>query len=77
MPNKFLKKISVDQFNAQYPVGTPFTYFPFKTEAAVDNDAAFPVETRSEAWALGHGDVVVSVTNVTGCVDITHLKPAV
>jgi hypothetical protein len=69
--SKFLKKLSVDQFNAKYPVGSRFAYYPFKKDA----DCWFRVETRTEAAALGHGDTVVMVTNVSGCVDITHLKP--
>jgi len=69
--SKFLKELSVDQFNAQYPVGSKFVYYPIKANL----DCWFRVETRSEAWALGHGDTVVSVTNVTGGVDIRHLKP--
>jgi hypothetical protein len=69
--SKFLKHLSIDQFNAKYPVGSKFVYYPIKG----DLDGWFRVETRSEAWALGHGATVVLVTNVTGCVDIRHLKP--
>jgi hypothetical protein len=31
-------------------------------------------KTRSEAWALGHGAVVVKVEGRAGGVDITHLE---
>ncbi len=66
----FIKKMTAEQFNAAYSTGSAFIYHSRK------NGAGVAVTTRSEAWSLGHGAVVVSVTSVTGGVDITHLKPA-
>lgn len=65
----FIKKITAEQFNAAFSTGCAFVYHSRKDGAGV------PVTTRSDAWELGHGAVVVSVTGVSGGVDITHLKP--
>ena len=66
----FIKKMTAEQFNAVFSTGSAFVYHSCKDGAGV------PVTTRSDAWTLGHGAVVVSVTGVSGGVDITHLKPA-
>lgn len=66
----FIKKMTAEQFNAAYSTGSAFIYHSRKEGAGV------AVTTRSTAWSLGHGAVVVSVTGVSGGVDITHLKPA-
>lgn len=67
----FIRKMTAEQFNAAYPYGSAFMYHSRKDGAGV------AVTTRSEAWALGHGAAVVSVTGISGGVDITHLKPAI
>lgn len=66
----FIRKTTAEQFNAAWPAGSAFMYHPRKDGPGV------AVTTRSEAWTLGHGSVVVSVTGISGGVDITHLKPA-
>ncbi|EMB6558640.1 hypothetical protein AB8896_05265 [Yersinia enterocolitica] len=68
----FLKGLSAERFNQKYPVGSSFKYFPIMgIPDSVD------VVTRTEAWTLGHGAVVVSVSGRAGGVSIEHLKPAV
>jgi hypothetical protein len=58
----FLKGLSAKRFNQKYPVGIP---------------DCVEVVTRTEAWALGHGAVVVSVNGRAGGLSIEHLKPAI
>ncbi|OVZ94890.1 hypothetical protein CBW58_02115 [Yersinia frederiksenii] len=66
----FIKKMTAERFNAVFPYGSAFIWHSRKDGAGV------AVTSRSEAWELGHGAVVVAVTGVSGGVDITHLKPA-
>ena len=68
--SRFIGKTTAEQFNTAWPVGSAFMYHSRKDGSGV------AVTTRSEAWTLGHGSVVVSVTGISGGVDITHLKPA-
>lgn len=65
---KFLKRLSVDQFNTLYPSGSKFTYYSRKTD-----EKGIPCTIPGGAWALGHGEAVVRVEGVSGCVAITHL----
>ncbi|MGS1014078.1 hypothetical protein ACVCL0_09205 [Rhodanobacter sp. UC4450_H17] len=60
--------LTADAFTAQYPVGTPCRYYP----VAGDSEH-LKTKTRSEAWTLGHGAVVVKIEGRTGGVDINHL----
>ncbi|EKN3995807.1 hypothetical protein [Yersinia enterocolitica] len=66
----FLKGLSADKFNQKYPVGSCFHYFSIK-----GIPDSVEVVTRTEAWALGHGDVVVSVNGRAGGLHIEHMKP--
>lgn len=68
----FLKGLSADKFNQKYPVGSSFKYFPI-----MGIPDSVEVVTRTEAWTLGHGAVVVSVSGRAGGVSIEHLKPVV
>lgn len=61
-------RMTADEFTKAYPTGTPAKYWPVKGENRFIETAI-----RSDAWALGHGAVVVKVEGVTGCVDIGHL----
>ena len=63
------KKMTAEEFNAKYPIGSLCHYFPIKGEPSHQ-----VTKTRSEAWALGHGDVVVAVEGRTGGVLIDHLE---
>jgi hypothetical protein len=63
------KKMTAEKFNAKHPVGTPCRYFPIKGEPDF-----VETKTRSEAWELGHGAVVVAVEGRTGGVLIDHLE---
>lgn len=60
--------MTAEQWNAKHPVGTRVRYQNVKGVEEYEFS-----ETRSEAWALGHGDVVVSIKGRTGGVLIDHL----
>lgn len=60
--------MTADQFNAAHAVGTPCRYYPLAGDACHRK-----TKTRSEAWELGHGAVIVKVEGVSGGVDINHL----
>ena len=57
------------EFNEKFTIGTRVVYLPIIDETM----GAVMTETRSEAWTLGHGEVVVKVKGITGCVCISHL----
>jgi len=59
-------------WNAAYPVGTAVRYWPIYPPSE-----GFPPEdttTRSEAWTLGDGSVVVLVSGKTGGVHLSHVE---
>lgn len=70
----FLPKMSAAEFNAKFPVGTEFDYYSVRGGREVCEP--FQTKTRSEAWTLGHGAVVVACDGKAGGLDITHLKQA-
>ena len=59
-------------WNAAHPVGTAVRYWPVypPIESAPPLDTA----TRSEAWALGDGTVVVCVVGRSGGVALSHVE---
>lgn len=61
--------MTVDEFNARYPVGSAMRYYPIRGEAG-----NIETKTRSEAWALGHGEVVVKIEGRTGGCCISHME---
>ena len=62
--------MSADEFNASFPVGTPVTYYPIIGERRTWVDT----KTRSEAWALGSGRVVVLIEGRAGGVAIEAIE---
>ncbi len=63
---------SVESWNATHPVGTAVRYWPIYPPV----DGILPVDTttRSEAWSLGDGSVVVLVVGVSGGVHLSHVE---
>lgn len=61
--------MNASEWNAKHPVGTPVIYFSVQGEL----DNGFETKTRSEAWELGSGAAVVSISGRTGGVHLTHL----
>lgn len=62
-------EMSAYRFNAENPIGTPVRYFPIK-----GCSDSIVTKTRSEAWELGHGEVVVKVDGRSGGVCVSHLE---
>ena len=58
------------RFNETYPIGSKFEFQPTK---CIDEKET--VTTRSHAWQLGHGEVVVMVEGRSGGVSVEHLTP--
>lgn len=69
-----LKRVSdmtAREFNAAFPVGTPVTYW---RGLRGPNEPHALSKTRTPAWTLGSGVVVVSVEGSTGGMALTHVK---
>jgi len=62
--------MTADEWNRLYPIGTPVKYYPVAGQA--DHVKTY---TRSEAWELPNGIVVVMVESRTGGVAIAHCVP--
>lgn len=60
------------EWNARYPVGTPVRYWP--VYPPIDGIPPVDTATRSEAWTLGDGTVVVSVVGRSGGVALSHVE---
>lgn len=61
-----------DTWNASYPPGTAVRYWPIYP--AIDSCPPVDTTTRSEAWALGDGTVVVLIEGHTGGVALSHVE---
>lgn len=62
--------MSVEEFNAAHPIGTPVTFWPGAREGAGTAST-----TRSKAFTLGSGDAVVMVEGYPGGIALTHVQP--
>ncbi len=62
-----------EEFNARFPIGTKVRYWKVLPADVAPGLDPVETETRSEAWALGHGAVVVKVKGISGGVLISHL----
>jgi len=60
--------MTAEEWNAAHPEGTPVFYRPLRS-----SPDGVETKTRSPAWALGSGDVVVAVEGRAGGVAIDHL----
>lgn len=59
-------------WNAAYPVGTAVRYWPIYPP--INGVPPEDTRTRSEAWTLGDGSVVVLVAGKTGGVSLSHVE---
>lgn len=59
-------------WNAAHPIGTAVRYWPIYPP--VDGIPPMDTTTRSEAWTLGDGSVVVLVVGKTGGVFLSHVE---
>lgn len=58
-------------WNETHPVGTRVRYWPLPPASKA---ASVDTKTRSEAWTLTSGHVVVLVAGISGCVSLSHLE---
>lgn len=59
------------QWNAACPVGTPVRYWPIYPPISVP---PIDTRTRSEAWALGDGTVVVLIEGKSGGMALCNIE---
>ena len=65
-------RISADEFNELYPVGTAVTYWPVLP--AWPDCPPRPTRTRTPAWKLSGGRPLVSVEGQSGGVALSHVE---
>lgn len=63
------EKMTAEQASEMFPIGEKVKYFPIMDELGYEE-----TEIRSEAWALGHGELVIKVKGRTGGVCVSHLE---
>lgn len=61
--------MTAGQASKMFPIGQKVKFFPIFGE-----DKYEETEIRSEAWALGHGELVIKVKGRAGGVAISHLE---
>ena len=64
-----ITNMTVDEWNAEVPIGTRVHFYPVAGESTFED-----TRTRSKAWALGHGEVVVKVEGRAGGVSTRHCQ---
>jgi hypothetical protein len=73
VPKKHQPCFAGSYAEAGYPEGTLVRYWPMLPVRGPE-DKPIITKTRSEAWRLGHGDLVQMVDGVSGGVSIHHLE---
>lgn len=63
---------TAESWNAEHPVGTRVRYHPVLPP--VSGLPPRDTETRSEAWTLGDGSVVVLIAGKSGGVWLSHIE---
>lgn len=63
---------TAESWNAAHPVGTAVRYWP--VYPPLDGIPPVDTTTRSEAWALGDGSVVVLIAGKSGGVWLSHIE---
>jgi hypothetical protein len=61
-------EMSVEEFNQLFEPGTPVKYHP-----VIGQPFALPTKTRSEAWEMDSGQLVVQVEGKSGCVSLAAI----
>lgn len=60
------------QWNDMFPVGTRVRYWPIYPP--IDSVPPVDTTTRSEAWTIGDGSVMVCIDGKSGGVALTHVE---
>jgi hypothetical protein len=63
---------TAESWNAEHPIGTRVRYWPIYPP--IEGVPPLDTTTRSEAWALGDGAVIVKVVVRTGGVHLAHIE---
>ena len=63
---------TAESWNAAHPVGTAVRYWPIYPPHGIAPHV--DTTTRSEAWALGDGSVVVLIEGRSGGVYLSHIE---
>jgi len=63
---------TAESWNASHPVGTQVRYW--YVYPPIDGFPPVHTTTRSEAWSLGDGTVVVMIAGATGGVALSHIE---
>lgn len=63
---------TAESWNADHPIGTRVRYWPIWPPS--DGFPSVESETRSEAWALGDGSVVVLIAGKSGGIHLSHIE---
>ena len=64
------KEFTLYYWNINYPPGTPVRYWSVK-----GNQSYVDTVTRSVAWKLSNGEILVKIDGQSGGVSINHLMP--
>ncbi|MFD7922564.1 hypothetical protein ACFV3R_25470 [Streptomyces sp. NPDC059740] len=67
--------LTAEQWNAEYPVGTPVIAYPGCRPEDDPTAEAIPSKTRSKASVLGGHTDVVWVDGHSACIALTHVDP--
>lgn len=65
---------TAESWNAAYPAGTVVRYWPIYPP--IESVSPVDTRTRSEAWTLGDGSVVVLIEGKAGGVALSHVDTA-
>jgi hypothetical protein len=63
------RKMTAEDASNMFPIGTEVKYFPIFGENEFKE-----TKIRSQAWALGHGELVIKVEDISGGVAVSHLE---
>ena len=63
---------TAESWNAAHPVGTNVRYYPIYPP--IKSVPPIDTVTRSKAWALGDGSVVVLIAGHSGGVHLSHIE---
>jgi hypothetical protein len=63
---------TADSWNAAHPVGTAVRYWPIYPP--IESVPPVDTTTRTPAWSLGDGSVVVSIVGRSGGVHLSHVE---
>jgi hypothetical protein len=67
-----LSEHTAESWNVTHPIGTLVRYWPIYPP--IESAPPIDTTTRSEAWELGDGSVVVCIVGKSGGVSLSHVE---